>query len=201
MMVRRIRHLKLWLHFPRFAAFASPVILRCHGLVADHDGEFCWLFLEDAGGDLYLLDLEEHRILAGHWLATMNLSAEQIQDAIPLPDRGAEFYLQRLVWSRETIREITDNVILSESGFVLLRSLISHCDALESRWEGIEQFCRRMPLTLVHGDFAVQNARVRSGSVGKALLVIDWGGAGWGVPAPDLAQFVDKLLSPESSMY
>ncbi len=44
-----------------------------------------------------------------------------------------------------------------------------------------------MPATLVHGDFARQNVRVRHGQAGLVLLPFDWGTAGWGVPAADLA--------------
>ena len=38
--------------------------LRYYGLVADDDRQFCWLFLEDAGDEPYVLDVEEHRVLA-----------------------------------------------------------------------------------------------------------------------------------------
>jgi aminoglycoside phosphotransferase (APT) family kinase protein len=54
---------------------------------------------------------------------------------------------------------------------------------------------------LVHGDFAVQNARLRSGQAGTSLLILDWEGAGWGTPATDLAQFIGKALSPDVRTY
>jgi hypothetical protein len=43
-------------------------------------------------------------------------------------------------------------------------------------------------MTLVHGDFAPKNMRVRHAPAGLVLDAYDWGSAGWGVPALDLAQ-------------
>jgi aminoglycoside/choline kinase family phosphotransferase len=175
--------------------------LRYYGLVADDDRQFCWLLLEDAGEEPYLLDVEEHRVLAGHWLGVMNVSAQQLRAATRLPDRGLGFYFKRLLASRETIRAIVEKSTFSDRDVTLLRALISHCDALQRQWEGIAQFCNRMPRTLVHGDFAIQNARLRSGPAGNNLLLMDWEGAGWGSPAADLAQFVGGSLSPDLRTY
>src|SRR5437016_3073869 len=40
---------------------------RCYGLMPDEDQRFQWLYLEDAGNELYSLDREDHRVLAGRW--------------------------------------------------------------------------------------------------------------------------------------
>jgi thiamine kinase-like enzyme len=114
---------------------------------------------------------------------------------------GPGFYHKLLLASRETIREIIENSIFCHRDSTVLQALISHCDAVERQWEGIEQFCNQMPRTLVHGDFAIQNARVRSVSTGNNLLLMDWEGSGWGSPAPDLAQFVGGSLSPDLGAY
>jgi hypothetical protein len=176
-------------------------MLRYYGLVADDDQQFCWLFLEDAGEEPYLLEIEEYRVLAGRWLGLMNVSAQELRAVARLPDRGPGFYLERLLASRETIREILENSSLSNTDSALLRAIISHCDALEGQWGRIARFCNRMPRTLVHGDFAVQNARLRSGPAGTSLMIMDWEGAGWGSPAADLAQFVGESLSPDLCTY
>src|SRR2546425_2602845 len=44
--------------------------LSCYGFVPDPEDDFCWLFLEDAGGLQYSQDSAEHRAVAGRWLAT-----------------------------------------------------------------------------------------------------------------------------------
>ena len=82
----------------------------------------------------------------------------------------------------------------------LLRNIAAHLDALESRWGEVEKICEVMPRTLVHGDFVTKNLRIRA-AASPALLVFDWEFAGWGVPATDLAQFVDRVASPDLSLY
>jgi hypothetical protein len=175
--------------------------LRYYGLVPDDDQQFCWLFLEDAGEQDYCSELEEHRVLAGHWLGTMNVSAQKVCAAAQLPDRGSDFYLATLLASRETLRAILLGSKFNDVDSAMLRAVISHCDILERRWDAIERICSRVPRTLVHGDFAAQNARVRSGPTGESLIVLDWEEAGWGVPAIDLAQFVGTSLSPDLRTY
>jgi hypothetical protein len=46
--------------------------LRCYGFVPEPEGEFSWLFLEDAGVQMYSPADAEHRALAGRWLATVH---------------------------------------------------------------------------------------------------------------------------------
>lgn len=176
-------------------------MLRHYGLAADDDQQFCWLFLEDAGEEPYLLEIEEHRMLAGDWLGLMNVSAQELHAITRLPDRGPGFYLERLLASRETIRDILQSSSFGDTDSALLRATISHCDALEGQWEWIARFCNSLPRTLVHGDFAVQNARLRRAPAGTSLMIIDWEGAGWGSPAADLAQFVGESLSPDLRAY
>jgi hypothetical protein len=176
-------------------------MLQYYGLVADENEKFCWLLLEDAGEDQYIAELEEHRILAGHWLGMMNISASQIDAAARLPHMGSRFYLERLIASRQTIHEVVGTWDLARSDAAVLQAVICHCDVLEKQWGGIEEFCKHMPQTLVHGDLAFQNARVRCGPAGQRLLIMDWDGAGWGIPAVDLAQFVGVSLSPDLHSY
>jgi hypothetical protein len=176
-------------------------VLHYYGLVPDDDQQFCWLFLEDAGEQEYFSELEEHRVLAGHWLGTMNVSAQKFCAAADLPDRGSDFYLATVRASRETMRAILAGSRFSDGDSSVLRAVMSHCDALERRWNSIERLCSRAPRTLVHGDFAVQNARIRNGPAGKSLIILDWEEAGWGVPAADLAQFVGTSLSPDLRTY
>src|SRR5262249_12724962 len=69
---------------------------------------------------------------------------------------------------------------------LVLRSIVLRCDALEARWGQVEKWCDEMPRAFVHGDFKVNNLRVRSSLGGTVLLPFDWETAGWGVPAADL---------------
>jgi len=174
--------------------------LRCYGVVEEADGAYCWLFLEDAGGERFAPFADEHRALAGRWLGLLHTSAARGPAPPGLPDRGPGYYLERLREARQTIDAGRDNPALSADDGQTLDTIRSQCDALEAGWPGIERLCAEMPHTVIHGDFVKKNLRVRpavgggdGGSDGGGdgrldLLVFDWGSAGWGVPAADLAQ-------------
>ena len=78
--------------------------LRCYGLVEEKDGEFCWLFLEDAGEERYSAFTEEHRRLAARWLGLLHTSAARVALGARLPDRGQGHYLWRLLSGQRQAR-------------------------------------------------------------------------------------------------
>jgi hypothetical protein len=158
-----------------------------YGLAEEPDGNFCWLFLEDAAGESYSPYIEEHRALAAQWLAHLHTSAAYAIAAERLADQGPGCYLEHLQSGRTKVLRNLTNPELKADDRVLLEDILSHCDFLESRWQRVEEFCAELPWTLVHGDFTGKNLRVRTGQTGLALLAFDWEKAGWGIPAPDLA--------------
>jgi hypothetical protein len=160
--------------------------LRYYGSVEGPENAFCWLFLEDAGGQEYSPLRGEHRTLAGRWLGLLHTSAARLDVAARLPDRGPGHYLGHLRSARATLRRHLVDPRLSASDVAVLRSIVSRCDALESGWGQVEEWCGGMPRTLVHADFKAKNLRVRTGADGPALFPFDWETGGWGVPAPDL---------------
>jgi Ser/Thr protein kinase RdoA (MazF antagonist) len=163
--------------------------LRYYGFV-DDDTARCWLFLEDAGDERYLLEVEEHRTLAGRWLGAMNTSAQRLAVGEALPNRGADFYLEGLRRARAMITKILGHpAVRADARWRTLEAIVDHCDRLETLWPSIERFCERIPQTLVHGDLVSKNVRIRAEQIGQRLLVMDWETAGWGIPAADLAQF------------
>src|SRR5436190_5770299 len=46
--------------------------LRCFGSLPEASGEFCWLFIEDAGTNRYSTANDEHRALAARWLGALH---------------------------------------------------------------------------------------------------------------------------------
>jgi hypothetical protein len=175
--------------------------LRYYGSVDDDDAEYCWLFLEDAGDERYSPEVKGHRALAGRWLGAMNASAQRLAAQEALPDRGAAFYLEGLRRARAMITKILGHPAIRADDRQTLKAIVCHCDSLETLWHPIEQFCERMPRTLVHGDLASKNVCVRAEETGQRLLVMDWETAGWGIPAADLAQFALESLSPDLDAY
>ena len=184
------------------AVLAHPSLpaLGWFAFVPEPGGEFCWLFLEDAGTQEYSPDNAEHRELAGRWLGAVHHVARLAGLQAQLPDRGLSHYLQRLRSSRAALLERVGNPVLSAADVALLQTVVAQLDLIESHWAEMEIFSDGVPPTLVHGDFVIRNLRIRPGANGPALLVYDWEMAGWGFPATDLAQ-VDRCARADLYAY
>ena len=70
--------------------FPAPT-LHYYGCVVEEEDDFWWLFLEDAGGEPYAARLEEHRVLAAHWLGLLHLTAARLPVQARLPARGSGY--------------------------------------------------------------------------------------------------------------
>jgi hypothetical protein len=160
--------------------------LNYYGMVEEANGEFCWLFLEDAGERAYSKTLDRHRALSTQWLSLMHTSAAQLATATYLPDKGPDHYLKRLQFARGAILKNLAGLQHHADISTPLQAIVSRCDELESRWDQVEAFCEAMPQTLVHGDFVAKNLRMRSDQAELTVLPFDWGEAGWGTPAVDI---------------
>lgn len=167
--------------------------LNYYGFVEEPEGQFCWLFLEDAYGNEFSPCIEAHRTLAARWLATMHTSAADIVGTVRLPDRGPAYYLSQLQSASNTILQNLDNPSLNSDHIVTLRAVLSQYKLLESRWGEVDRLSHCIPRTLVHGDFVAKNMFIRSTKAGIALLPFDWENAGYGLVITDLVQ------SPASS--
>jgi ATP-binding cassette subfamily B protein len=178
---------------------------RLLGMADDDDGTSCWLFLEDAGNEVYSPLDPAHRIVAGHWLGELHSSTTSLPCEVPLPDRGPEHYLRHLRVARDSIRENLSNPALDQVQRRELERIIMNCDFVESEWWRLERFCEELPRTLVHGDFIGKNVRLRNGGASIEVLPFDWEHAGIGVPAVDLAQArypsTTFLSNPDLSEY
>jgi hypothetical protein len=160
--------------------------LHFYGFVQSDD-DWGWLFVEDAGGEEYSPQIEEHRLLAARWLGIMHTAAARLAATSELPDRGPYYYLARLQLVHGVIQQVLANVALNTDNRIILESIASQCDLLITHWGQIEQMCNAIPRTVVHGDFAGKNLRVRTSPSGIVLLAFDWEIAGWGLPTVDLA--------------
>jgi Phosphotransferase enzyme family len=170
---------------------ALPIpTMRYYGFVEEPDEECCWLFIESASGEEYSSLTEKHCALAGRWLGLLHTSAARVAPTVPLHDRGLGYYLEQLQSACDTILRNLSNPALTADDVAMLETVVRQCEVVASHWGQVEQLCKGMPRTLIHGDFAPKNMRVRTGQAGLALMPFDWGSAGWGVTAADLAQSV-----------
>ena len=180
---------------------AGVPALHCYGLLEEQEGDRCWLFLEDAAGARYSRQIAENRALAGRWLAEAHLITVPEDLRSCFPARELDYYLRLLHGSRAILLHQLDKNELPADDTAVFCRLIAHLDSLESLWGELEEICSLMPRSLVHGDFVDKNLRICDAATGPRLLVFDWEYAGWGVPAADLAQFIDRVASPDLSLY
>src|SRR5262245_32392813 len=70
--------------------------LHCLEGAAEPESEFCWLFLEDAGGVSYSPHCAEYRVLAARCLALTQRAARAANAQSWLPEHGPAYYLRLL---------------------------------------------------------------------------------------------------------
>jgi hypothetical protein len=162
--------------------------VRYYGVVDEGEAGRCWLFLEYADGEAYSPRDEEHRAVAGRWLGLLHASTARAVPVGGLPDRGPGYYLGHLRSARDKILHGLADPGLALGDRAVLGAVAGQCEVVESHWYRVEGLCSGLPRSLIHGDFAPKNMRIRTGPAGAALLPFDWGSAGWGVPAADLVQ-------------
>ena len=173
--------------------------LRYLGFVGREDEEFAWLFIEDAGDDP--CSFARHGPLAARWLGTLHGAAAELDIGPSLPERGPGHYLEHLHAGCTTILDNLDNPGLTASDKSTLRALVSTGELIESTWGSVEAICRDLPRTLVHGDLAERNVRLRRDDTGPAVVAYDWECSGFGVPASDVYTFAVKATRSDLSRY
>jgi ATP-binding cassette subfamily B protein len=159
-----------------------------HGSLEEPDGEYWWLFIEEAIGADYSNLLAEHRAHAARWLGAVHSRAADAATNGRLPDGGPGRYLDLLRTTRETMQQHLDNPVLTSADVVFIEGIQARLGEIEAHWDRMEEICDGVPRTLVHGDFNGKNLRMRCANGHTTILVFDWEAAGWGVPAADLAQ-------------
>jgi hypothetical protein len=162
--------------------------LRYYGCIEEQDSAYWWVFMEDAGEELYAPFLASHRTEAARWLAAVHTAAASLGVSDALPDRGPDYYRGHLSSARATLARSRSNTRLTREQEALVERVDAQCELAERHWSEVHDLCAALPRTLVHGDFAPKNMRVRSGNGGMELLPFDWGSAGWGVMVADMAQ-------------
>jgi ATP-binding cassette subfamily B protein len=162
--------------------------LDYYGKLDAGDRQHCWLFMEDAGSQSYSPIRQDHRRLAAHWLAAVQVHAAEFAQTSDLPDRGPRHYLVHLFSSRDEVtRQLRRADRGTESGRVLA-DLLLKLERLESGWDELTRFYDTLPRTLVHGDLVPKNLRIAHNGRFRGLTVFDWEMAGIGVQTADLAQ-------------
>jgi aminoglycoside phosphotransferase (APT) family kinase protein len=170
--------------------------LDYHGSVAEEDGRFVWLFLEDVGDERYAPEDPEHRELAARWLAHLHTTPPSADVRAVLPERGPDHYRRELRAIRATLPQGRSPSMRSPHGIGVLDRIASLCERLESSWSEVDALCEKAPRTLVHGDCLAKNVHFHGTGAGRRVAPFDWGGAGIGLAATDLGQLALPRRGP-----
>jgi len=174
--------------------------LAVYGEWTEPGADAFWIFFEDAGDECLQPSGDDRRLVA-RWLAALHDWRWRSSDAHALPDRGPAGYLEHLQSTHRTMAACIGEARLADTSRAALVDLLRQLDALERAWPDVEARCAEAPRTLVHGDLADKNARIRRRSAASDLVVFDWEMAGIGVPCVDLAQRTFGSLSPDLDVY
>ena len=150
-------------------------------------GSDAWLFMEDVAGETFSATSSAHSELAVRWLATLHTGTSQLDLAERLPAEGPEQYRPCIDSTRKSLLASVDT--LESNAKHTVHRLLTTLDAIERTWYGVCDRCATMPHCLVHADFVYKNVFIVSRGDRAELIALDWGIAGWGVPAPDLEYF------------
>jgi Phosphotransferase enzyme family len=168
---------------PRLSVLAPAY----YGSVEATEGEFRWLFIEDAQGAPYSPAFQEHRAAAARWLALLHTLGERVPQANRLPDRGPRYYMALLQSSHECLLQSIANPALKPGDVLVLKAVLRDLEFLGLRWRQLERFCETIPSTLVHCDLADKNIHTRTTAASTTIIPFDWEFSGWGPPAADVA--------------
>jgi aminoglycoside phosphotransferase (APT) family kinase protein len=176
-------------------------LLRCHGYLEEDDRGIGWLFIEDAGREDYSPQVGQHGTFAGQWLGLVHTAAACAAAPAGLPQLESDHYREQLVAAHDMVLRTLASPALQTADRAILRTAADQCAFLASRWDQVVAVCNCVPRTLVHGDLATKNVRLRRSRTGTDLVAFDWEMAGWGIPAIDLAQDTLHSVSPDLSAY
>lgn len=155
-----------------------------HGVVEADDPRFLWLFIEDVGNQRYTPRDENHRRLAAEWLGALHVAVDQ-EHLTATTNRGPDFYRQHLQSITANLPQLNSDP-LPPGGREVLDAILHLCRMLESQWNSLDDFCRSIPRTVIHGDCLPKNIHIRGTGDQSSVAFFDWGNAGIGLAGTDL---------------
>lgn len=171
------------------------------GMAPAADEATAWIFVEYVEGDHYSPDHADHRRLASEWLGDLHSALAGDRAPVPLEHVGPNHYRRMLASLVCTLPEVRENPVIGNAGRQALDRLQHLLFTFTEAWDHIEQLAADFEQTLVHGSFGPRNMRVCSMASGPALLVFDWGAAGWGIPARDVAKLASGAIAGDPGIY
>lgn len=179
------------------ADLQTPTFL---GSAPDDDGGV-WMFVEFVGGSPYDAADPAHCVLAADWLGRLHRDFTGRVAGSDLPQVGAARYRELLGTTLGDVPSIRSNRALGVDGRASVDHLADLLRTVDQEWADIERACSAWAPTLVHGSFSARNMRVVKSAGGPCLRVFDWGAAGSGPVARDIAKLVGASIGGDAARY
>lgn len=182
----------------------SVPTIRYYGKFDELATGFSWIFVEEAAGCEYDPDRPEHRAAAARWLAALHTEAGALDLGQVLPERGVGYFRQCASSAYAAIAAGLSTAPLAPGDHTVLNAVLATAGLLDGRWTDFEGFLARVPGTVVHDDFTVDNLRVQRRDGHLVVIPFDFEDSGWGTPAIDLAQMLDHpaySVRPDLAVY
>lgn len=151
------------------------------------DQRYCWVFLEDLGTQRHdPSDAGQRHRLAG-WLGGLGAStARHPPSALEgMPRQGASYFRPFLDAAIPGLAQLGRSRPFAAGVRALLADVERSLAVVDANWPRLQALAASVPEVLVHGDCLPKNIHVVGGSE-PAVIPIDWGSAGLGLPASDL---------------
>jgi aminoglycoside phosphotransferase (APT) family kinase protein len=171
------------------------------GMVPADDGATAWTFVEYIDGDDFSPDNAMHRKLAAEWLGDLHSALAGAPVPAPLKHLGPEHYRAMLDNVLHTLGETRGNPAIGSAGMADVDRLQLLLFGFAETWENIHRVAAGFEQTLVHGSFGPRNMKVSGAMSRPTLLIFDWGAAGWGAPARDVATLASGRLGGDPAIY
>lgn len=171
----------------------------CYGTLDDvDDARLMWLFVDDTGDCRFEPLNSDHQRLAAKWLGDLHVAVGDKLAPDTAETRGPDFFHQHLRSIAANL-PLWMNAKLPPGGAEILEATAALCRSLELEWIALEEYCRRIPRTLTHGDCLPKNIHVDDHQGQDRAAFFDWGGAGIGLAGTDLGLLALPHRGPPST--
>jgi hypothetical protein len=159
---------------------------------------FTWMFIEDLGERRYRPQDPEQRAHLARWLGRLQAALLPATEGGSggLPVRGADYYQRYLQQALYGLPRLAGARALPPTLLASIATVRSALQSLQDSWHTVVTRFDATPMTLVHGDCLPKNIHVAASAAGTDVIPIDWGNAGWGLPASDLGHTTLLLGDP-----
>jgi len=148
----------------------------------DDGHAYYWLFMEDLGPRRHDPSSEAERRGLAQWLGTLGALTAATSQTYGAPDRRLPYYGAFLGDAADGLLRLTRQRTVSPSVRELIDDVVRAVGRVEAGWARLESLADDAPSVIAHGDCLPKNIHV----TGDAVVPIDWGSVGVGLPGADL---------------